>query len=89
VATRQPGGFTSDQFAELNRILKILALHVERHIVLRIARNVLDTYLGEAAGGRVLSGEIKRGDGEPVRAVIWASDMRGFTDLSDGSTAPT
>jgi adenylate cyclase len=83
VATRQPGGFAPEQFAELNRILKLLALHVERHILLRIAANVLDTYLGTAAGGRVLSGEIRRGAGEPIRATVWASDLRGFTDLSD------
>jgi adenylate cyclase len=58
-------------------------LHVERHIVSRIAGNVLDTYLGEAAGQQVLRGSIKRGAGEAIRAIIWASDLRGFTDLSD------
>ena len=83
VATLQPGGFTQGQFGELNRILKLLALHVERHILLRIAGNVLDTYLGAAAGGRVLAGEIRRGSGEPIRAIIWVSDLRGFTDLTD------
>lgn len=51
--------------------------------MLRIAGNVLDTYLGAAAGRRVLGGSIKRGAGEPIRAVIWASDLRGFTDLAD------
>jgi class 3 adenylate cyclase len=31
----------------------------------------------------VLAGEIKRGAGEPLRAAILATDMRGFTSLSD------
>jgi adenylate cyclase len=31
----------------------------------------------------VLKGDIKRGSGEPIRAMIWLSDLRGFTDLSD------
>ncbi|MPZ10117.1 MAG: adenylate/guanylate cyclase domain-containing protein [Kiloniellaceae bacterium] len=82
-ATKQPGGFTDAQFAGLSRLLRLFALHVERHIALRIAGNVLDTYLGSAAGGRVLRGAIKRGSGEAIRAIVWASDLRGFTDLAD------
>jgi adenylate cyclase len=83
VATRQPGGFTAQQRDTLERLLRLLALHVERHIAMRIASNVLDTYLGALAGGRVLEGSIKRGAGTTIAAVIWASDLRGFTDLSD------
>lgn len=82
-ATRRPGGFSAAQLARLNRILGLFALHVERHIALRLAGNVLDTYLGAAAGGRVLRGSIARGAGAPISAVIWASDLRGFTDLAD------
>ncbi len=82
-ATRQPGGFAEREIAALQRLTRLFALHVERHIVLRIAGNVLDTYLGAEAGRRVLHGTIKRGAGEPVHAIIWASDMRGFTDLAD------
>jgi len=83
IATRQPGGFAEDQREALHRLLCLLALHVERHIAMRIARNVLDTYLGSLAGSRVLEGSIRRGSGTRISAVIWASDLRGFTDLSD------
>ena len=83
IATRQPGGFTTQQRDSLERLLRLLALHVERHIAMRIASNVLDTYLGTLAGARVLEGSIKRGAGTRITAVIWASDLRGFTDLSD------
>ena len=82
-ATRQAGGFSEDDVAALKRVLGLFALHVERHIVLRIAGNVLDTYLGSVAGAQVLGGSIKRGAGESIRAVIWVSDLRGFTDLTD------
>lgn len=88
LATRQAEGFTEAQLAALTRILKLVALQVERHIALRIAGNVLDTYLGEAAGQRVLRGTIRRGDGESIRAIIWASDLRGFTDLADRLAGP-
>ena len=83
VATARATGFTAAEVAALERVLGLFALHVERHIVLRIADNVLDTYLGPAAGDQVLHGSIKRGAGRPIRAVIWVSDLRGFTDLSD------
>lgn len=83
VATRRPGGFTEAEFAAIRRLLSLFALHVERHIAWRIAGNVLDAYLGQAAGRQVLDGAIKRGAGQPIDAIIWMSDLRGFTTLSD------
>jgi adenylate cyclase len=88
VATRRPGGFTEAEFATIRRLLALFALHVERHIAWRIAGNVLDAYLGQDAGGRVLQGAIKRGAGQPIDAIIWVSDLRGFTTLSDRLAAP-
>ena len=83
VATDRAGGFTHEQFTAIDRILKLFALHVERHIALHIAGNVLDTYLGSVAGAKVLKGAIKRGAGQAIRSVIWVSDLRDFTDLSE------
>ncbi len=83
IATRQPGGFTTVQRNALDRLLRVLALHIERHIAMQIARNVLDTYLGALAGSKVLEGSIRRGAGTRISAVVWSPDLRGFTDLSD------
>jgi adenylate cyclase len=49
----------------------------------RTARTLLDTYVGAQSGGRVLAGQIQRGSGETIRAVIWLCDLRGFTNLSE------
>ena len=87
-ATEHPAGFDDRQVAALSAVLRLFALHVERHIALRIAANVLDTYLGRAAGGKVLAGSIKRGSGEAIHAIIWMSDLRGFTDLADRLAGP-
>ena len=65
------------------RLLDIFALHVERHIVSRIAENISHTYLGREAGERVVSGTIKRGSGLPIHAIVWSSDMRDFSSLSE------
>ena len=88
IATKQAVGFREDQLAEIDRLLKPFALHVERHIAMRISQNVLDTYLGAAAGGQVLSGSIKRGAGAPISAIIWSSDLRGFTNLANRLKGP-
>jgi adenylate cyclase len=44
---------------------------------------LLETYLGKHAGDRVLKGQIKRGDGENIHAVIWFCDLRESTPLAD------
>jgi adenylate cyclase len=49
----------------------------------RTASNLLDAYVGHLAGERILGGRIHRGDTEAIHAVIWLSDMRGFTALAD------
>jgi adenylate cyclase len=82
IATKRDAGFSDTDFATIRRLLDLFALHVERHIALRIADNALNAYLGETAATKVLHGSIKRGAGERMRAIIWASDLRGFTDLS-------
>src|SRR5258708_1911561 len=52
----------------------------------RMTARLLETYLGRDAGHRVLSGRIMRGIAEPIDAVVWFSDLRGFTRITD--TAP-
>ncbi len=81
--TRQEGGFTEAQIAGLDAIMKPLARVAESHALRRTAINLLDTYVGIHAGERILAGKIRRGYTERIRAVIWLSDMRGFTALSE------
>ncbi len=47
-----------------------------------VTRGLLQTYLGRRSGDKVLSGAVRRGTGEVIEAVIWISDMRDFTVLS-------
>ena len=51
-----------------------------------MTRTLMETYLGRDAGQRVLSGQIVRGVAERIDAVVWFSDLRGFTRIAD--TAP-
>jgi adenylate cyclase len=88
-ATQAPGGFTPGQVSALQTLLPVLSLLLEVHAQRRISRALLGTYLGQDAGRRVLSGQVRRGDGERIRAVIWCSDMRDFTLLSDTLPGPS
>lgn len=87
-ATQAPGGFTPGHVSALQTLLPVLSLLLEVHAQRRISRALLGTYLGQDAGRRVLSGQVRRGDGERIRAVIWCSDMRDFTLLSDTLPGP-
>jgi adenylate cyclase len=82
LATRRPGGFGSHDIAEVQRLLHPFALVMETYTLRELGRNLLDTYLGRVSGARVLDGQIRRGDGEEIDAVIWFSDLRDSTALS-------
>ena len=67
----------------MNRVFDLYALHVDRHIATMISRNIADAYLGGIAGAEVLEGAIRRGAGRAIEAVIWVSDLRGFSERAD------
>lgn len=87
-ATDRPGGFREDEIARLAAFAPALGLVLENLALKLIARTLLDVYLGPSAGGRVLAGEIVRGAGEAIRAVIAIYDLRDFTGLSDRLPGP-
>ena len=82
-ATDRPSGFSEEDLRVFVRIQRRFAVACKVQIQDRITRNVLETYLGPDAGARVLDGQIRRGDGERIHAVIWYSDMRDSTRLAD------
>jgi adenylate cyclase len=87
--TKQPGGFTDAQIIGLRSLLSPLARLIEVTRWRFTASILLDTYVGNRAGERILGGEIRRGHTDSMHAVIWLSDLRGFTALSDRLPAET
>ena len=81
--TDRPGGFSEEDLQELRAIAALVTSPLEVVVARELAATLLDTYLGKRSGAQVLSGLVKRGDGETVNAVIWLSDLRGFTALSE------
>jgi len=83
LATTRRGGFNADELALFEAMIPAVGFNLEVQALRRTARTLLDTYVGQQSGGRVLEGQIQRGTGETIRAVIWLCDVRGFTSLSE------
>ncbi len=75
-------GFTDEHIAAIRLLVPPLARLGEIFALLRTATNLLSTYVGRNAGSRILGGQIQLGDTDSLQAVIWFSDLRGFTSLA-------
>jgi adenylate cyclase len=82
-ATRQKGGFTDDEIANLKAILLPYSAAARMISSERLARTILDTYLGSYSGQRVLEGQVIRGDSRLIDCVLFYADMRDSTPLAE------
>jgi len=82
-STRSPQGFSPSDIAAMRGVLTPLALVFRLAIKDQITKSALNTFHGPLVGGRILSGTIKRGDGERLAAALWYSDLRNSTGLAD------
>jgi len=83
--TDRAEGFTDDDLAALQRLMPFLGLAIKSASLGRVAETLVETYLGRDAGRRVLSGRIARGVSDRIEAVLWFSDLRNYTRISDTS----
>jgi len=84
--TAVPTGFADADIAALRRLVPFLALSMKCAALARTAENLVQAYLGRDAGRLVMSGRIARGVADRFKAVLWFSDLRGYTRITD--TAP-
>jgi adenylate cyclase len=82
-STRSAQGFSPADIVAMRAVLTPLALVFRLAIKDQITKNALNTFHGPLVGGRILSGTIKRGDGERLAAALWYSDLRNSTGLAD------
>jgi adenylate cyclase len=85
--TRREEGFDESSLAAMRDLVPVLALAVKTATVARIARTVGRVYLGRDAAEQVMRGRISRGVSDWINAVLWFSDLRGSTAISE-SIAP-
>ncbi|RRI02000.1 adenylate/guanylate cyclase domain-containing protein [Mesorhizobium tamadayense] len=84
-STDSAEGFNDSMISALLRIQSHLAIATKMAVLTKLADNVMTTYLGGDAGKRVLDGQIKRGEGDTIRAALVMADMRGSSRLAETS----
>lgn len=82
-STARPGGFSDEDIAFLSRLTPHLGLAVRSAAQTRLTKTLVEAYLGEGPGRQVLSGGIRHGSVKRINAVLWFSDITGYTHLSE------
>ncbi len=83
--TRRPEGFRDDDVVFLKRLMPVLALAIKCASLARIVSCEIEVDLGRDAGQRGQAGQIARGVADRIHAVLWFSDLRGYTTISDSA----
>jgi adenylate cyclase len=81
--TRRAEGFNENQLAALRDLVPVLGLVIKSAQQVDIVRTLGRVYLGRDASERVLHGKISRGVTEQINAVLWFSDLRGSTSITE------
>ena len=81
--TRRDEGFGELSLAALRDLVPLLGLAIKSAAQVDIARTLGRVYLGRDASEQVLRGRMSRGVTERIKAVLWFSDLRGSTAISE------
>ncbi len=81
--TNAADGFDDGAAVAIKRLAPFLKLAIKSAALARMAGTLAETYLGRDPGRRVMSGRILRGVAEKIGAVLWYSDLHGYTHISD------
>jgi adenylate cyclase len=81
--TRRSKGFSNSELEALRDLVPVLGLAIKSAQQVDIARTLGRVYLGRDASEKVLRGHITRGVTERINAVLWFSDLRGSTRISE------
>jgi adenylate cyclase len=83
MTTNAPEGFSDAEIASVGALMPLLGMVVEVREWHRLAKSLLEIYLGEDAGRQVLGGSVRRGQSKTIAAAIWFCDLRDFTGISN------
>src|SRR6202158_5406069 len=84
--TRRADGFGERAVSALRDLVPVLGLAIKSAAQVEIARTLGRVYLGRDASEQVLRGRISRGVTERINSVLWFSDLRGSTAISESVT---
>ncbi|PJZ83145.1 adenylate/guanylate cyclase domain-containing protein [Leptospira harrisiae] len=83
LVTDKPNGWSNEEQIFLNQVLKILSLQWMNFIQNELTESLLSIYLGKRTGSTVYSGKIYLGELDKIKSVIWFSDIRNYSGMSE------
>jgi adenylate cyclase len=78
-----PSGFGASEIQLIDVMMPFLVSVLDTRYLRWLCTSLLETYVGHSSGGRILNGRVRRGDAEEIQAVLWLSDLRDFTTLTE------
>jgi adenylate cyclase len=83
LSTDRPAGYLDSDISVLKQVLPLFALAAKAVTMRAIGYGLLAAYLGDDPAGRVYAGTVQRGQVQSVEAIVFFTDLRGFTALAD------
>jgi adenylate cyclase len=83
LTTDRPDGYLESDIAVLAQALPLFALAAKAVTMRAIGQGLLAAYLGNDPASRVFAGTVQRGEVQSVDAIVFFTDLRGFTALAD------
>ena len=83
LASDHENGFSTQNLGLVFECVGVISRYFEVLTLRNNTTTLLDTYLGKRTGQKVLDGDIRRGQGENIQAVILFSDLRNSTRLAE------
>lgn len=83
LTTDRPGGYSEDHVETMRALLPVFAVAAKGTTMRTVYQGLLSAYLGQDPATRVLAGTVRRGEVQGVEAVLFFTDLRGFTALAD------
>ncbi len=81
--TDHPEGFTPEKIAFLEKASNVMYVKWSNFMRAEFTETLLSVYLGKRTGSLVYSGKVHLGDVETINSVIWFSDIRNYSGLSE------
>ena len=81
--TRHDRGFGDQGLEALRHLVPVLGLAIKSAAQVDVARTLGRVYLGRETSEQVLRGKISRGVTEKIDTVLWFSDLRSSTSISE------
>ncbi len=83
LACDHENGFSTENLGLIFECMGVISRYLEVFTLRANQETLLNTYLGPRTGKKVLAGDIRRGQGEDIQAIILFSDLRNSSRLAE------